>query len=239
MLSKLLDRRGALAPLVVSLALGLAAGGLGCASLPGSKTTQGAVLGGLVGAGSGAAIGRHGHDTAGILIGTAVGAVAGGVIGHYLENQSQEIGQIPDATVTQQQDRLLVTFPGDVLFDRGSATLSAGAQQRLNSFAQTLNRYPESSLVVRGHTDSTGTMALNQRLSQDRAESVRSYLISQGVSGNRVTATGMGSQYQVASNASEAGRQQNRRVEIEIIPDQQQLQQQQQQQQQQQPYPNQ
>jgi len=231
MLSKLLERRGALAPLVVSLALGLAAGGLGCASLPGSKTTQGAVVGGLVGAGSGAAIGRHGHDTAGILIGTAVGAVAGGVIGHYLDSQSQEIRQIPDATVTQQQDRLLVTFPGDVLFDSGSATLSAGAQQRLSSFAQTLSRYPESNLVVRGHTDSTGTMALNQRLSQDRAESVRSHLISQGVSGNRITATGMGSEYQVASNASEAGRQQNRRVEIEIIPDQQQLQQQNQQQQ--------
>jgi outer membrane protein OmpA-like peptidoglycan-associated protein len=231
MLSKLLERRGVLGPLVASLALGLGAGGLGCASLPGSKTTQGAVLGGLVGAGSGAAIGRHGHDTAGILIGTAVGAVAGGVIGHYLDRQSQEIGQIPDAAVTQQQDRLLVTFPGDVLFNSGSATLSAGAEQRLSAFSESLNRYPESNLVVRGHTDSTGTMALNQRLSQDRAGSVRSYLILQGVSGNRITATGMGSQYEVASNASAAGRQQNRRVEIEIIPDQQQLQQQQ--------YPNQ
>lgn len=118
MLSNLLERRVAAAPLIVSLALGLAAGGLGCASLPGSKTTQGAVVGGLVGAGSGAAIGRDGHDTAGILIGTAVGAVAGGVIGHYLDSQGQEIGQIPDATVTQKQDRLLVTFPG-------------GARQRL------------------------------------------------------------------------------------------------------------
>ena len=233
MLSKLLEHRGAFAPLVASLALALTAGGLGCASLPGSKTTQGAVVGGVVGAGSGAAIGRHGHDTAGILIGTAVGALAGGVIGHYLDNQSQEIGQIPDATVTQQQDRILVTFPGDVLFNSGSATLSAGAQQRLSAFAQTLNRYPESNLVVRGYTDSTGSVALNQRLSQDRAESVRSDLISQGVSGNRITATGMGSQYQVASNASAAGRQQNRRVEIEIIPDSQQLQQQQQYQQQQ------
>jgi flagellar motor protein MotB len=147
MLSKLHERHLALAPLVFFLALGLAAGGLGCASLPGSKTTQGAVVGGLVGAGSGAAIGRDGHDTAGILIGTAVGAVAGGVIGHYLESQGREIGQIPDATVTQQRDRLLVTFPGDVLFNSGSATLSAGARQRLSSFAQTLNRYPESNLV--------------------------------------------------------------------------------------------
>lgn len=224
MLSKLLVRRDAAAPLVVSLALGLAAGGLGCASLPGSKTTQGAVVGGLVGAGSGAAIGRDGHDTAGILIGTAVGAVAGGVIGHYLDSQGREIGQIPDATVTQQQDRLLVTFPGDVLFNSGSATLSAGARQRLSSFAQTLNRYPESNLIVRGHTDSTGTMALNQRLSQARAESVRSDLVFQGVSGDRITATGMGSQYQVASNSSDAGRQQNRRVEIEIIPDHRQMQ---------------
>lgn len=222
MSSKLRDRHAALVPLVLSLALGLSVGGLGCASLPGSKTTQGAVLGGLVGAGSGAAIGRDGHDTAGILIGTAVGAVAGGVIGHYLDNQRQEIGQIPDATVTQKQDRLVVTFPGDVLFDSGSAMLSQGAQQRLGSFAQTLDRYPDSTIVVSGHTDSTGTLAGNQRLSQGRAESVRSYLISEGVSGNRITATGMGAQYQVASNANEAGRQQNRRVEIEIIPNQQQ-----------------
>jgi outer membrane protein OmpA-like peptidoglycan-associated protein len=228
MLSNLLDRCGALVPLLVAcVALGLTASGVGCASLPGSKTTQGAVAGGVVGAGAGAAIGRHGHDTAGILIGTAAGALAGGLIGRYLDSQSQEIDQIPDATVTQQQDRLLVTFPGDVLFNTGSATLSAGAQQRLSSFAQTLNRYPESNIVVRGHTDSEGSTALNDRLSQERAESVRSYLISQGVAGNRISATGMGEQYPVATNASDAGRQQNRRVEIEIIPDQQQLQQQQ------------
>ncbi len=87
-----------------------------------------------------------------------------------------------------------------------------------------VERYPESSIVVRRHTDSTGTMELNERLSQERAESVRSYLISQGVAGDRITATGIGSQYQVASNANEAGRQQNRRVEIEITPNQQQLQ---------------
>jgi outer membrane protein OmpA-like peptidoglycan-associated protein len=228
MLFKLHARRAARLPLVACLALGLTAGGIGCASAPGSKTTQGAVVGGLVGAGTGAAIGRHGHDTAGILIGTAAGAVAGGLIGRYLENQSRELDAIPDATVTQQQDRLIVTFPGDVLFETGSARLSAGAQQRLGSFAQTLNRYPESNLVVRGHTDSTGTMALNDRLSQDRAESVRSYLISQGVAGDRISATGMGAQYPVATNANEAGRQQNRRVEIEIVPDQQQLQERQQ-----------
>ncbi len=216
-------------PLVGCLALGLVAGGVGCASLPGSKTTQGAVVGGLVGAGSGAAIGRHGHDTAGILIGTAVGAVAGGLIGHYLDNQSKELQAIPDATVTQQEDRLIVTFPGDVLFQSGSARLSSGAQQRLSTFSQTLTRYPASNLIVRGHTDSTGSMALNERLSQDRAESVRSYLMSQGVAGNRISATGMGAQYPASSNESAEGRQENRRVEIEIIPDQQQLQQQQQQ----------
>jgi outer membrane protein OmpA-like peptidoglycan-associated protein len=227
MLFKLHDRR-ARASLVASIALGLTIPTIGCETLPGSKTTQGAVLGGVVGAGTGAAVGRHGHDTAGILIGTSAGVLAGGLIGRYLENQSREIEAIPDATVTQQQDRLLVTFPGDVLFDSGSATLSAGAQQRLSSFAQTLNDYPDSQLVVRGHTDSTGSTSLNDRLSQERAESVRSYLIAQGVSGERVSASGMGAQYPVASNDSAAGRQQNRRVEIEIIPDQQQLQQRQQ-----------
>jgi outer membrane protein OmpA-like peptidoglycan-associated protein len=227
MLFKLHDRR-ARASLVGSIALVLTISSVGCETLPGSKTTQGAVLGGAVGAGTGAAIGRDGHDTAGILIGTAAGAIAGGLLGRYLDNQSKEIEAIPDATVTQQQDRLLVTFPGDVLFNSGSASLSAGAQQRLNSFSQTLNEYPDSQLVVRGHTDSTGSLALNDRLSQDRAEAVRSYLIAHGVAGDRVSATGMGAQYPVASNDDAAGRQQNRRVEIEIIPDRQQIEQRQQ-----------
>src|SRR5512138_1639870 len=127
------SRRGSRISVVACVSLALVVGAVGCESLPGSKTTQGAVLGGVVGAGTGAAIGRHGHDTAGILIGTAAGALAGGLIGHYLDNQRKEIDTIPDASVTQQQDRLLVTFPGDVLFDAGSAKLSTGAEQRLAS----------------------------------------------------------------------------------------------------------
>jgi outer membrane protein OmpA-like peptidoglycan-associated protein len=201
-----------------TLALGVAA--LGCETVPASRTTQGAVLGSLAGAAAGVAIAGEGDNLEGGLIGAAVGGLAGGVIGHYLDNQAQEIDAIPDAYVERQQDRLLVTFPGDTLFDSGSSSVSPGAQQRLGSLAQTLNRYPESSVIVRGYTDAVGSEASNLRLSEDRANNVRSFLVNQGVSPARITALGFGEQFPVTTNSSEVGRQQNRRVEIEIVPDQ-------------------
>jgi outer membrane protein OmpA-like peptidoglycan-associated protein len=203
-------------------ALGLAAA-LGCESVPMDRTTQGAVLGSLAGAGAGVLAAGEGDNLAGGLIGAAVGGIAGGLIGRYLDNQAREIDAIPDATVEQQADRLLVTFPGDTLFDSGSSTISPGAAQRLRSLAQTLNRYPASQVVVRGYTDSVGSEASNQRLSEDRANNVRNYLVDQGVAPSRITAMGFGEQFPVATNATEAGRQQNRRVEIEIVPRQDQL----------------
>jgi outer membrane protein OmpA-like peptidoglycan-associated protein len=182
------------------------------------KTTQGAILGGLAGAAAGRAIGGHEHAAGGILIGTAAGALAGGLIGNYLDKQAREVDAIPDAEVTRQEDRLLVVFPGDVMFDSGSSALSAGAYERLRSFADSVKRYPDTELVVKGHTDSQGSDSLNLKLSEERADTVRRYLVSQGVSASRVSAIGFGEQLPLASNDTEAGRQQNRRVEIEIRP---------------------
>lgn len=196
---------------------------LGCETVPGNRTTQGAVLGSLAGAGAGVLTAGEGNNLAGGLIGAAVGGVAGGLIGRYLDNQAREIDAIPDATVERQSDRLLVTFPGDALFDSGSSSVSPGAAQRLNSLAQTLRSYPESNVVVKGHTDSTGSEAANLRLSEDRANNVRNYLVNAGVSPSRITALGFGEQFPMATNASESGRQQNRRVEIEIVPQREEL----------------
>jgi outer membrane protein OmpA-like peptidoglycan-associated protein len=215
MISCVSARRPAVA---VVAAVGLLAGSIGCESVPGNRTTQGAVLGSLAGAGAGVLAAGEGDNLAGGLIGAAVGGVAGGLIGRYLDNQAREIDAIPDATVERQSDRLLVTFPGDTLFDSGSSAISPGAAQRLNSLAQTLGRYPSSDVVVRGYTDAVGSEASNLRLSEDRANNVRNYLVNGGVSPNRITAMGLGEQFPVATNATEAGRQQNRRVEIEIVP---------------------
>lgn len=196
---------------------------VGCESAPGNRTTQGAVLGSLAGAGAGVLAAGEGDNLAGGLIGAAVGGLAGGLIGRYLDNQAREIDAIPDASVERQSDRLLVTFPGDTLFDSGSSSVSPGAARRLSSLAQTLGRYPASEIVVRGYTDSVGSEASNLRLSEDRANNVRNYLVNDGVSPNRITAMGLGEQFPVATNRTEAGRQQNRRVEIEIVPQQDEL----------------
>jgi outer membrane protein OmpA-like peptidoglycan-associated protein len=208
-------RRPAVAAAAV---IAFAAVQIGCETVPGNRTTQGAVLGSLAGAGAGVLTAGEGDNLAGGLIGAAVGGVAGGLIGRYLDNQAQEIDAIPDANVERQADRLLVTFPGDTFFDSGSSRISPGAGQRLNSLSQTLSNYPESNLVIRGHTDSTGSEAANLRLSEDRANNVRNYLVNGGVSPSRITAMGFGEQFPLATNATEAGRQQNRRVEIEIVP---------------------
>jgi outer membrane protein OmpA-like peptidoglycan-associated protein len=216
-------RRPPAARTAAALALALVTASAGCQNVPASRTTQGAVVGSLAGAATGVAVAKEGHNVAGGLIGAAAGAVAGGLIGRYLDNQAQQIDAIPDANVERQSDRLVVTFPGDTLFDSGSSSIMPGAAQRLDQLAQTLKQYPASDILIRGYTDSIGSEASNLRLSEDRANNVRNYLINQGVAPARITAMGFGEQFPLASNATESGRQQNRRVELEIRPEQDQL----------------
>jgi outer membrane protein OmpA-like peptidoglycan-associated protein len=184
------------------------------------KRAQGAILGTLAGAATGAAI-DHNKRGRGALIGAAVGGLAGVGIGHYLEKQKQEIDQIPDANVQQQGDVLTVAFPGDVLFDTGSSSLAPGAFGRLDQLAATLGRYPDTDLIIKGYTDGAGTEAANQTLSERRADAVRRYLIGKGVSPARMTSVGFGESMPLATNSTPEGRQQNRRVEIELRPNQQ------------------
>ena len=192
----------------------------GCATNTGTpldnRTTQGAIAGAVAGAAAGAAIDHK--SGRGALIGAAVGGLAGGLIGNYLERQAREIEAIPDAAVERREDSLLVLFPGDIVFAVDSAALSPGAYSRLGSFADTLKRYPETEVVVKGHTDSTGSESYNLRLSEERADSVRRYLIGEGVAAHRLTAVGFGEAMSLASNATAAGRQQNRRVEFDLRP---------------------
>ena len=208
--------------LTASVALVAFAGALGCANEGGlldTKTKQGAVIGTLAGAAAGAAIGGKKHRAGGALIGAAAGAVAGGLIGNYLDKQAQELDAIPGAEVEKKNDSLIVNFEGGILFDTNSSTLSPGGQDRLRSVARTVSQYPKERMIVKGHTDSTGAAQYNQRLSEERANNVRSFLVVEGVPAARVTAIGFGPTLPVATNATPEGRQQNRRVEIEIRPD--------------------
>jgi len=200
----------------------LTAFSLGCAQTGetlDTKTKKGAVLGTLIGAAAGAAVGGHEHRAGGALIGAATGAIAGGLIGNYMDKQAQELDAIPGADVTRTDDSLRVNFQGQFLFASGKSTLESGAYDRLDQLATTLNNYPRSRVKISGHTDDRGDDQSNQRLSEERADAVREYLVHQGVNAARVSAIGMGESRPLASNDTEAGRLQNRRVEIEIVPD--------------------
>ncbi len=217
----MIDRHSGLARTALLLALaGLPLAG--CATNTGTaidkKSTQGAIAGAILGAAAGAAADENKRGR-GALIGAAVGGLAGGLIGATLDKQKEEMDAIPDATTTRQPDKLFVAFPNDVLFDVDSAALHSGSYRRLDMLADSILRHPDTEVIVRGHTDSSGTRDENLRLSEDRADAVRRYLIAQGgVPSSRVTAIGFGDAMPLASNETAAGRQQNRRVEIEIRP---------------------
>ena len=139
-------------------------------------------------------------------------------IARYLDAQKLEIAKISDVKVVRKEDRLLVTFSSEDLFESGLPRLSEDAPQRLGALAQTLRRYPESNVAVRGYTDSLGNTRANLRLSEERAGNVSGYLSSAGVDASRLKALGFGEQFPVASNETDDGRQKNRRIEIEIVP---------------------
>ena len=189
-----------------------------------TKTKQGAVIGGVAGAATGAVVGGKEHRAAGAVIGGAAGAIAGGLIGNYLDRQKAELEQIPGAQVARKDDALLVNMEGGVLFDSDSSTLSAAGADRIRTLARTVQNYPKERIIVKGHTDSQGDERSNQRLSEDRADNVRNVMVAEGVVPSRITAVGLGASLPVASNSTAEGRQQNRRVEIELRPDEEVLQ---------------
>lgn len=198
----------------------------GCAQ-PMTKTQKGAAYGTAIGAAAGAGLGQAiGGDTKGTLIGAGIGAAVGGLagagIGRYMENQEaalqQNFAASESASIQRDANVLAVTFKSDVLFDSGSATLKPGAYQEINRVSQVLTQYPETRIMVAGHTDSDGSEAFNQDLSVRRAEAVRSALVSQGVSPARITTMGFGESQPIADNNTAAGKQLNRRVVITIVP---------------------
>ena len=183
----------------------------------GSGAKKGGAIGGTVGAATGAVIGHQsGRTGTGAIVGGAVGAAAGAIVGDYMEKQKRELEKVPGADVEREDDRLIVTFKDAILFDFDSDVLRPEALQNLRQMADVLVEYPETNLIVIGHTDNIGSDLYNQRLSERRASSVKNYLASNDVRRSRLTARGYGETAPVESNASADGRAQNRRVEVQI-----------------------
>jgi len=187
----------------------------GCAT----KTQTGAVVGASGGAVVGGVIGKVAGSTAkGAIIGAVVGGVAGAVIGAQMDKQAKELEQnVKGAKVERVGEGIQVTFDSGLLYDFDSDVVRPEARVNLRELAASLERYPGSDLLILGHTDQLGSTAYNQALSERRANSGATYLMSQGVSGTRIATRGLGESEPVASNETEAGRQANRRVEISIF----------------------
>jgi outer membrane protein OmpA-like peptidoglycan-associated protein len=199
----------------------LAAGAVlftGCAQQTQNRD-RGAVIGAAVGGAVGGVVGNQTGSTArGAIIGAVVGGAAGAIIGHQMDQQAKEIEQtVPGATVQRVEEGIAVTFASGLLFDFDSDRIRAQAAENLRSLANSLGQYPNTDLLVVGHTDSVGTASYNQGLSERRARATVDYLASLGVSRTRMRALGRGEDEPIAANASAEGRQQNRRVEIAIV----------------------
>ena len=207
---QLLRHRVPLVLLVAALFLG------GCSSL--SNTEKGAVIGAGAGAAGGAAVGKAAGGTAeGAIIGAVVGGAAGAIIGRRMDTKAEELDEeLENADVERVGEGIKVTFDSGILFDFDSDALREEARANLREFAGSMREFEETNILVVGHTDAKGSEEYNQRLSDRRAESATNYLVGQGMSPDRLTSVGRGETEPVASNETEEGRQQNRRVEVAI-----------------------
>lgn len=184
-----------------------------------SNTAGGAVIGAMAGAGLGLLAG--GNDRRNALIGAGIGALAGGAIGNYMDQQEAELRRQLQGTgvsVTRNGDQIILNMPSNITFNTDQDAVKSEFYPVLNSVAIVLRKFNRSLVDIYGYTDSTGSPQHNLDLSQRRAQSVANYLGGQGIDPRRFYVTGFGETHPVASNATPAGREQNRRVEIQISP---------------------
>src|SRR5437763_3101081 len=184
------------------------------------KAKKGAAIGGIAGAIAGAVIGNNrGHHSAkrGATVGVLAGGAAGAIVGAMMDKQERELRQIQGVSVTRTApNELNVTVRNEVLFDFNSSALRAASRDSLREMANVFDKYPNTTIEVAGHTDSIGSAAYNQRLSERRADNVVGYLEQLGVRGNRLDGIGYGESQPRATNSTANGRQLNRRVEIHV-----------------------
>lgn len=216
---------------IVLLAAGIALAG--CATdefgnpRPLTETEAGLAIGSAAGAATGALLGSRSADAGkGALIGAVGGAIAGGLVGSYMERQrrdferllADEIARGDIRVETLADDRLLVGMTSSTAFDVDSTRIKPGFYSTLDKISAVVNKYGKTRLAIAGHTDNTGSEAYNQRLSEERAAAVQSYLLAEQVVPQRLSSIGYGERSPIASNDTEYGRTLNRRVEITIDP---------------------
>ena len=205
-----------------SLVAAFLAGSFALSSCGLDNAVKGAGIGAVGGAAIGAGIGRVlGNTALGTAIGGVLGGTAGTLIGRKMDKQKKELeASVKDAKIESVNDgqAIRVTFDSGILFATSSASLSAASQATLRKFAANLAEHSDTDLLIVGHTDNTGSDRINNPLSYNRAASVRTFLLSQGVAETRMKVEGKRSTEPVADNSTVAGRRDNRRVEVYIRP---------------------
>ena len=188
----------------------------GCAA---SNTVKGGAIGGVSGGVVGGVIGNYaGNTVLGAIIGAAVGGTAGALIGNYMDKQAAEMKEdIAGASIERVGEGIKITFDSGILFATNSSTLEPQAKTNISKLAVILNKYPDTNILVTGHTDSDGSEQHNQTLSSRRAKTVSDYATMQGVPASRFSVVGLGEGEPVASNDSAVGKRMNRRVEIAVF----------------------
>jgi len=204
---------------ITTLAVAISLTLTGCAS---TNTEQGAAIGAIAGAVLGKATGNHKDKR--LVWGAAIGAIAGAAIGDYMDKQEQEFRKELSSSgidLVREGDNLRLIMPANITFATGQSYISGNFHLTLNDIAKILVKYDKTLLSIEGHTDNVGSVAFNQSLSEDRAASVKSYLVNQSIIPERIKTSGYGELRPVSSNDNAQSRALNRRVEIQIIPNKQ------------------
>lgn len=203
--------------IVILLVVAMAIFAIGCGAS--SKTKRGAAIGAAAGGVLGAVVGKQaGNTLVGAIVGAAVGGAAGAYIGNYMDKQAKELEQdIDGAKIERVGEGIKITFDSGILFDVNKATLKPASMTNLQKLATILNKYPDTNILIEGHTDNTGSDEYNLDLSQKRAQSVSNYLASLNVDPTRFTIMGYGESQPIATNETAEGRAQNRRVDLAIM----------------------
>jgi len=199
--------------LISSIALSIFLYGCGA-----SNAVKGGVIGGVAGGVVGGVVGDQlGNTVLGAIIGAAVGGTAGVLIGNYMDKQAEEMqNDIAGAEIERVGEGIKITFDSGILFATNSSTLEPEAKRNIIKLATILNKYPDTNILVTGHTDSDGTDDYNQALSERRAKAVYDYATMQGVPSSRFSVLGLGENEPVATNDTQDGKHLNRRVEIAV-----------------------
>ncbi len=202
--------------ILIAVVAGLAIFSYSCST---SNAVKGGVIGGAGGAVVGGIVGNElGNTAVGAIIGAAVGGTAGALIGNYMDEQAEEMdNDIAGAKIERVGEGIKITFDSGILFETNSSTLQYQAKKNIADLSVILNKYPDTNILVTGHTDFDGTEQYNLDLSERRAKSVSDYTMGQGVISSRLSVLGLGELEPVATNETPEGKQLNRRVEIAIF----------------------